>query len=160
MPIYLRPTILLSAVIGAILGIVSLIPLLNMFVFIPFCLIGGLIVFLLKKNNVVGILTINEGAIIGAISGAIAFIACSVVFVPLSLALGVFIKSYITSTLISGTSLMITSFNILVLVMLVGFVAMLFALFSAFSGLIAAFIYEKLEAKEVAEEIPEFKIDY
>ncbi len=155
----IKPVVILSALIGAIMGILILIPIINVFICLIFSLIGAGIVVFLKQRNLVGVLSVNDGAFIGAISGAVATISATIIYVPMVWFLGLFIKSYGMLSLNAGASFVIASYNIIVIAMLVFFLAMLNALFNSFSALIATYIYEKIEEKERLKDIPEFTID-
>jgi hypothetical protein len=153
--VYIKPVLIISTIIGGILGLLTLIPVVNFFVSILFGLVGGFTVYLLKKKTLVGILTLNDGAIIGAISGFISLMVASVVYIPIAFILGKFLSIF-SIGFSMNVSFLVASFNIFVTFMIVSFLGFLNAIFSAFSGLIAAFIYEKIENNK---EQAEFSID-
>lgn len=142
--VFIKPVLLFSFLCGIILGFLTLIPVVNFFITLTYWLVGGLTVFYLKRNNSVGILSLNDGTIIGAIAGFVAVFSAALVYIPLAFILGLFIKSYAIGFNMN-VSFLVASFNIFVTFMLVFFVGLLNSLFSAFSGLVVAFIYEKTE---------------
>ena len=152
---YIRPVLMISAIIGGFLGLLLLIPIVNFFVIIFFGLIGGLTIYILKRKTLVGILTLNDGAIIGAIAGFISSFAASVIYIPLAFILGNFFPMF-TIGFSMNVPFWVASFNIFVVFMIISFIGFLNAIFCSFSGIIAAFIYEQIE-KNV--EHPEFRID-
>jgi len=80
------------------------------------------------------------------------------VYLPISLILNLIFKTYYSFGFNLGSSFLINSFNLLVIVMLVMFLAMLCALFNSFSGLAASWVYEKIEDIN-KQDIPEFTIE-
>ena len=155
--VYFMPTLILSAIIGGILGLLTLIPIINLFAFLAYGLVGGLTVYLLKRKALVGILSINDGTIIGAISGFVAVIAASIVYMPIAFILGQFLAAFSIGFKMN-VPFWVASLNIFFTFMIVSFLGFLNALFSAFSGLIAAFIYEKIES-QTEQDRAEFRID-
>ncbi|MDD3012692.1 MAG: hypothetical protein PHC34_03210 [Candidatus Gastranaerophilales bacterium] len=149
----IKSSLTLGAITGAILGVILLIPFINSFsCFILFTVVGAGIIFYLKKNSFIGVLSLQDGAMIGAISGFISLITASLVYLPAS-----YILSLIFSPLSKAggnilSSFIVTSYSIFVMIMLVFFMALLSALFNAFCGLIAAYIYEKIENIPIKEE--------
>jgi len=155
----IKPSLILGAISGAALGIFLLIPFINTFsCFILFTIVGAGIVFYLKKNSFIGILSLQDGALVGAISGFISLVAAAVVYLPIS-----YILSLIFSPISKAggnliNSFMVASYSIFVMIMLTFFMALLSALFNAFSGLIAAYIYERIENNPIKEE-KEFTVE-
>ena len=73
----LKTTVILSVIIGVAAGVLFLINFLLLkflVVFALFLLAGAGIIIYLKKNQLVGILTVQDGALIGAVSGFISLI--------------------------------------------------------------------------------------
>lgn len=118
------------------MGILLLIPYISILMFfLMFVLSGIAVIVVLKRFNAVGILSIYDGCYIGAVAGFVSLICSAAVYLPFSL--------------IFGGRLLMTGFDdIVVILMLVFFTAILSALFNAFSGLITAYIYEKIETRE------------
>lgn len=152
----LKQTSILSAILGAILGVLTTIPFVRNFTFMILILfIGAVVLVYMKKNDLIGIFDVKEGAVLGAVIGFVSFIAFSIVFVPLTSLIGLVFKSYYTY----GLTYMLRASGFFVLVMLVGFLGLLSALMNAFSGLVTAYVYEVLLGiKKEQNESMEFEI--
>lgn len=148
---------ILSAILGGILGVITLIPFIKTFAFMALILcVSAIVLVYMKKNDAIGIINTKEGAILGAISGFVSFIAFSIVFVPLVSIIGLIFKSYNTY----GILYLLKASGFFVLVMLIIFIAILSALMNAFSGLVTAYVYEYLTGiKKEANENFEIEID-
>lgn len=153
-PLLIKQTSVLSAILGGILGVLTLIPFVRNFSFMILILcIGAVIIVYMKKNDLIGIIDVKEGAILGAIIGFVSFVAFSIVFVPLVSLVGLIFKGYYTF----GIPYMLGA-GFFVMVMLVIFMAILSALMNSFAGLVTAYVYEvlsgiKKEQKEQNESI-------
>lgn len=147
----LKQIAILSAIAGAGLAVVSIIPYINVFSFsILMLVLSGGILYYMKRNNMIGIFDLREGSIFGATVGFVSFIAFSIVFVPLDILLSLLSKGFhaFLSFIPVHTSFLLYFFNnfggFIVLVMLVIFVALLSALMNAFTGMVTAYIYEAI----------------
>ena len=81
----------------------------------------------------------REGSIFGAIIGFVAFIAFSIIFIPVSSIIGIIFKDYSLDVL----SFFMNDFgSFVVLILLIISTAGLAALFNGFTGLITAYLYE------------------
>lgn len=149
---------ILSAILGGILGVLTLIPFVRNFSFMLLILcISAVIIIYMKKNNLMGILDVREGAVLGAIIGFVSFIAFSIVFVPLVAIVGLIFKGYYTF----GISELLRVSGFFVLIMLIIFLGLLSALMNAFAGLVTAYMYEILSGikkEEKEEEHVDFEI--
>jgi len=144
-----KQTAILSAILGAILGVLTLIPFVRNFSFMLLILaISAVVIVYMKKNDLIGIIDVKEGAILGAIIGFISFIAFSIVFVPLVAIVGAIFKGYYTF----GITYMLRISGLFVLIMLVGFLGLLSALMNAFAGLVTAYVYEVLSGVKKEEK--------
>lgn len=156
--ILVKQTAILSAILGGILGVLTLIPFVRNFSFMLLILcVSAVIIIYMKKNDLMGIIDVKEGAILGAIIGFISFIAFSIVFIPLVAIVGLIFKGYYTF----GITYMLRVSGFFVLIMLVTFTALLSALMNAFAGLVTAYMYEVLSGikkAEKAEENVDFEI--
>jgi hypothetical protein len=149
----IKPSVTLGAISGAILGLILLIPFINTFsCLILFTVVGAGIVYYLKKNSFIGILSVQDGAMIGAISGFISLIAAALVYLPISYILSLIFSPLSKAGFSLISSFVVASYSIFVMVMLTFFMALLSALFNAFSGLIVAYIYERMENIPIKEE--------
>jgi len=145
----LKQTAILSAILGGILGVLTLIPFVRNFSFMLLILcISAVIIIYMKKNDLIGIIDVKEGVILGGFIGFVSFIAFSIVFIPLVALVGLIFKGYYTF----GITYMLRVSGFFVLVMLVVFMAILSALMNAFSGLATAYIYEALSGIKKEEK--------
>jgi len=155
--ILLKQVCILSALCGAILGILSLIPYINFFTFTALLLcLSAVILVYMKKNNRIGILDLREGAIFGGVIGFVSFLAFSAVYIPLNTLIGLVFKSsnnFVKYFFENGFG------GIIVLGMLIIFIAMLSALMNGFAGLSTAYVYEVLTGmKKESNESVNFEI--
>lgn len=152
-----KQTAILSAILGGILGVLTLIPFVRNFSFMLLILcISAVIIVYMKKNELIGIIDVREGAILGAIIGFISFVAFSIVFVPLVSIIGLIFKGYYTY----GILYLLQASGFFVLVMLMGFLAILSALMNSFSGLVTAYIYEILSGIKKEELQDKEDVDF
>ena len=136
----LKQLSILSLFAGAILGFVTVIPYLSMFSFLILILcLSAFILAYLKQNDLIGIISIREGCIFGAVIGFVSFIAFSIVYTPISMLLGWLIPSYTQGFL----RFFLTSFgSFVVMILLMILMAGISALFNGFAGLVTAYVYE------------------
>ena len=146
----LKQIALFSALIGGIIGIITLIPFIGTLAFLTLILfLSAIIIVYLKRNNLIGIIDMREGAIIGGVIGFASFIAFAIVFMPISAIIGLIFKSYYVGHLLT---MFITNFGgFFVMIMLLIFIAIISALMNAFSGVVTAYIYELLSGLKKAE---------
>ena len=91
----LKQIAILSAIAGAALAVVSIIPYINVFSFsILMLVLSGGILYYMKRNNMIGSFDLREGSIFGATVGFVSFIAFSIVFVPLDILLSLLSKGF------------------------------------------------------------------
>ena len=104
----------------------------------------------LKQNDLIGIISIKEGCIFGAVIGFVSFIAFSIVYSPISMLLGWLIPSYTQGFL----RFFMSSFgSIIVMILLMILMAGISALFNGFAGLVTAYVYELISGiKKEANE--------
>ncbi len=152
----IKQTAILSAILGGILGVLTLIPFVRNFSFMLLILaVSAVVIVYMKKNELIGIIDVREGAILGAIIGFVSFIAFSVVYMPLVVLVGAIFKNYYTF----GISYLFKVSGFFVLIMLVIFMGILSALMNAFTGLVTAYVYEMLLGiKKEENESIDFKI--
>lgn len=154
-PLIIKQTSILSAILGGIIGVLTLIPFVRNFTFLILMLaLAAVVIIYMKKNDLIGIIDSREGAILGAIIGFVSFVAFSIVYVPLVAIVGFIFKGYYTFGI--TMLLKVSGFFVLVVVML--FLAILSALMNAFAGLVTAYVYEALtgirkEEKELNESV-------
>ena len=128
----LKQLSILSAFAGAILGFITIIPYVSFisFMLLILCLSAFVLAYL-KQNELIGIISVREGCIFGAVIGFVSFLAFAVVFTPISMLLGWLIPSYT-----QGFG------SFIVMIFLIIFMGGISALFNAFSGLVTAYVYE------------------
>jgi len=143
----------IGAILGVLLGVILLIPFINgVSCFILYTSVGVAVVYYLKKRNLVGFLSYQDGALIGAVSGFISLITAAVVYLPVSYFLGILFNPISKAGSALFSSLIVASYSMFVLTMIVIFMALLSALFNAFSGLITTYVYGITEQKPTEEE--------
>lgn len=137
----LKQLAILSAFAGAILGFITVIPYVSAFSFFTLILfLSAFVIIYLKKNDLIGILSIREGCIFGALIGFVSFIAFAIIYTPISMLLGWLIPSYTQGFLRFFLAGGIGS--TIVMLMLIVFMAGISSLFNGFTGLVTAYVYE------------------
>ena len=136
----LKQLSILSAFAGVILGFITIIPYVSMLSFLILILfLSAFVLVYLKQNDLIGIISVREGCIFGAVIGFVSFIAFSIVYTPISMLLGWLIPSYTQGFL----RFFMTSFgSVIVMILLMILMAGISALFNGFAGLVTAYIYE------------------
>lgn len=136
----LKQLSILSAFAGAILGFITIIPYVSFisFMLLILCLSAFVLAYL-KQNELIGIISVREGCIFGAVIGFVSFLAFAVVFTPISMLLGWLIPAYTQGFM----RFFLGSFgSFIVMIFLIIFMGGISALFNAFSGLVTAYVYE------------------
>ncbi|MCR5265638.1 MAG: hypothetical protein K6E29_03485 [Cyanobacteria bacterium RUI128] len=142
---FLKQISLFSIIVGLCVGLLTLIPFIGGLVFVLYFLLisAGLIIYL-KKNNVLGDITVKEGAIFGAVIGIASMFGFYGSFLPLLLVISLINANY--NPLIAN--LVLYSFtnplNLFTLVFLLILGALLCGLMNCFGGGVTAYIYELL----------------
>ncbi len=133
----LKQLSILSAFAGAILGAITIIPYISLLTFlIAVTCLSAFVLAYLKQNDLIGIISIKEGCIFGAVIGFVSFIAFSIVYTPISMLLGWLIPSYTQGFL---RFFLTGGFGSLVLMI---FMAGISAMFNGVAGVITAYVYE------------------
>ena len=71
-----KQTAILSAILGGILGLLTLIPFVRNFSFMLLILcVSAVILVYMKKKDLIGVIDLKEGAVLGGIIGFVSFIA-------------------------------------------------------------------------------------
>lgn len=147
----LKQLAILSAFAGAILGFITVIPYLSMLSFLILILcLSAFVLAYLKQNDFIGIISVREGCIFGAVIGFVSFIAFSIIYTPISMLLGWLIPAYTQGFL----RFFMTSFgSFVVMILLMILMAGISALFNGFAGLVTAWVYELISGvKKEADE--------
>lgn len=139
----LKQIAILSAIAGAILGVVTIFPILKIFsILILVIFLSIIILVYMKRENLIRAFDLKEGAIMGSVVGFVSFVTAALVYMPLDLILGLippftpyfWVRPFFTL----GFAGVVTLFMLLL------FVALLSALMNAFAGLALSYIYEFL----------------
>ena len=136
----LKQLSILSGFAGVILGFVTIVPYISLFSFLILitCLSAFVLVYL-KQNELIGLISVREGCIFGAVIGFVSFIAFSVVYAPISMLLGWLFTSYTQGFL----RFFMTSFgSVVVMILLMILMAGISAMFNGFTGLVTVYVYE------------------
>ena len=149
----LKQLSIISAFAGFILGLISVIPYISFLSFMTAILIlSAFILVYLKQNELIGIISIREGCIFGALIGFVSFLAFAVGYTPISMIIGWLVPTYsqgfMRFFLTGGFG------SIIVMLLLIVFMAGISALFNGFTGLVTAYLYEIITGikKDQAQE--------
>lgn len=148
---------LLSVIAGAILGAITIIPYISFLTFMVLILfLSTFIIAYMKQNELIGIISIREGCIFGALIGFVSFIAFSVVYAPISMLIGWIFPNYTQGFL----RFFLNSFgSIIVMFLLMILMAGISALMNGFAGLVTAWVYELISGQK-KEGIENNTIDF
>ena len=137
----LKQLSILSLFAGAFLGLIGILsyPTFILSILILLFALAAIMLVYLKQNDLIGIINLREGCIIGAIIGFVAFMGFSVIFAPLSMLLGWLIPSYTLGFL---RFFMGNFGTFVVMIFLIIFMGGIGALFNGFNGLVTAYVYE------------------
>ena len=137
----LKQLAILSVFAGAVLGAITLIPYVGYVSFvIAFVFLSAFMIHYMKKNDLIGIINPQEGAIYGAVIGVVSFAAFLVILAPIASLIGLIFKSYplgFFGYLFNN----IGSFFFATLPLAV-FAVLMSALFNGFTGMVTAWVYE------------------
>jgi len=156
LPNYIKPTAFLSIILGLVFGVLLLIPIVQLFMIFPFWLIGGIVVYLLKKHNFVGQFGQKEGIIFGSVAGMTSVVAASISFIPLSMLIGAIFNT-VSASFFFTTSFLSSIFSIFVLIMLIFFIGLMNIIFNIGAALLMISILNGFEQNQ--EPAQEFKIE-
>ncbi len=134
---------LLSAIFGAALGIVTLIPYIGIISFL-ICTFaaGSIILCYMQKMKLIGETDIKNWSINGAISGLVAFIGFSLVFIPIAALIGAITKT----SYHYGITIMFKN-GFFMLLFLIAFVAITSALTNGFGAMVTAYTIKFYESQ-------------
>ena len=143
--VFIKQISLFSVLVGLGVGLITLIPFIGSLVFVLYFLLlaAGMIVYL-KKNNVIGDITVKEGGILGAVIGTTSLIGFYGSFLPLLLIISLINANYnplIANLVLYGFTNPLNLFTLIVLLILG---ALLCGLMNSFAGGVTAYIYELL----------------
>ncbi len=143
--ILLKQIAILSAFFGAVLGALTLIPYLGVisFVFL-ICFISPLVIWILVKYNCLSLSSIKDSVITGAISGFVAYMGFSIIYVPISVIL---MKLFHISANI-GVGYMLGNASFFLLLILSLFMGVLGATVNAFTGFLTFYVLDFINSIE------------
>ena len=143
--ILLKQIAILSAFFGAVLGALTLIPYLGVisFVFL-ICFISPLVIWILVKYNCLSLSSIKDSVITGAISGFVAYMGFSIIYVPISVIL---MKLFHISANI-GVGYMLGNASFFLLLVLSLFMGVLGATVNAFTGFLTFYVLDFINSIE------------
>jgi len=133
---------ILSAILGGLLGILTLIPFVGQLAFIILmCFAAVLVIWFMLKVELIDLTSNKQSIIAGAISGFISFIAFCIVYLPFVYVLGRVFNLY--SFYGVSVFLNVGSFGIIILLVL--FMGLLSATINAFTGFLTYYMLEFLK---------------
>lgn len=136
---------ILSAFFGAVLGLITLIPVVGVVSFIfLMCFIAPLVIWILVKYNCLSLESIKDSVITGATSGFVSYLGFSIIFVPISVILMKFF--HLASNY--GVGLMIGNASIFILVVISLFMGVLSATMNAFTGFLTFYVIDFINSIE------------
>ena len=129
---------ILSAILGGILGILTLVPYVGILTFIVCTFAAGSIVLIyMQKLELIGELDTKSWSIYGAIGGFVSFLGFSATFVPLATIIGAIVKT----SYYLGISLMFR-LGFFVTILMILFVAVMSALMNGFGAMTTSYVQD------------------
>lgn len=155
--VVLKRMVVISSILGAVLGVITVIPVVNVLSFLAIMFLASpSVIIYMTKYNLIGILNLKETLIYGAIIGFISFLGFSLTFVPLATIIGLIYKN----SFYLGVSMLFRE-GFFVMLLMVVFVALLGgALMNSFSALIYHQIRTYFFNYETNNDILNENIDY
>lgn len=155
--VVLKRMVVISSILGAVLGAITVIPVVNVLSFLAIMFLASpSVIIYMTKYNLIGILNLKETLIYGAIIGFISFLGFSLTFVPLATIIGLIYKN----SFYLGVSMLFRE-GFFVMLLMVIFVALLGgALMNSFSALIYHQIRTYFFNYETNNDILNENIDY
>ena len=141
----LKLVLLISVFIGGLAGILTIVPYLGQVVFWILLCLAAVIVM---RTKLLELFTVQESVTLGAIIGFVSFMTFCVVYVP---AVIILLKFFNFSSNY-GVSLILSSANFWIMLVLSVFMAILSAVINAFSGFMTFYVKEFLKTLDKNEE--------
>jgi hypothetical protein len=133
----LKQILILSAFLGLVIGLVTLIPVVGKLAFITLmCFTSAIIIVFMQRLGLMEQLDTKASVIFGAIIGFVAFIAFSIVYLPATALLDRFFN------VTSGISIALRSGTFGIISILVIFMGILAATMNAFSAFMTFYVIE------------------
>lgn len=139
---FLKQVSILSILIGLIVGLITMIPFIGNLVFVLYflALSSGLIVYL-KKNNIIGEISVKEGSILGAVIGFTSMLGFYCSFIPIFVIISLITHNFLGAFIVDGFTNVLAFFTLVFLLFLL---ALLCSLMNGFAGGVTAYVYEFL----------------
>lgn len=132
-----------SSVLGGLLALVTLIPFIGQIgFFLLMCCASVFVILFMMRLDLIEFYEIKESVVVGALIGAISYIAFSVLYIPVVIILMKFFGLYTNY----GVSLILSSASFWILVVLTAFMAVLSATVNAFSAFLTFYINEVIKS--------------
>lgn len=152
----LKQICLLSALVGLGVGIITIIPFIGSIAFMSyFLLIAAFLIVYLKRNGILGDLTIKEGGIIGSVVGVSSFLGFCVTYVPLIIIKQFIFYDFIGKMIAASFTSILTFIGLLFMIL---FTALLCGLMNCFSGAVTVYVYKILSELNKEQNSEEFKV--
>ena len=138
----LKLILLMSALLGIILGVAVLIPFVGGFAFfVLLCFVSPLVLGLLLKSDVLRLDNIAESAVLGGIVGFVSYITFSIFFMPVTMILSKVFNYNVNY----GVTLALGNANLFIIIVVSIFMGILSATLNAFSGFLTYYVSEILK---------------
>ncbi len=138
----IKKIIILSAIAGAILSILALIPIIVKFaIFILMTCVCLPIIVYLRRIRQLEIFTVKESILLGSLSGFVSYITFSAIFLPLVF----LISKVIPINYLGGLVLVLNLSNFGLLLMFTIFISTVSIIFNAFSSLLYYYVTNSFE---------------
>lgn len=148
----LRQVGILSSILGALFGIITLIPIIGNISFLALmCLSSAIVILIMVHCELLDRLSVKESVSLGALIGFVSFIAFAIIYLPCVAILAKVFKLYS----LYGISLMMSVGSFGVIIMLTVFVAILSSVINAFSAFLTFYgidLYNNLKKNELPNQ--------
>ncbi|MDR1168843.1 MAG: hypothetical protein LBK53_08170 [Heliobacteriaceae bacterium] len=135
----LKQALALSALMGAVLGVLTLIPLAGKIAFfILLCFSSVIVIIFMLRLGLTKKLSVTESVMLGALTGFIAFIAFCAVYLPAVFILGQVFRIYS----LYGVYIVLKAGSFWIISVLVIFTGVLSAVINAFSAFLTSYLPE------------------
>lgn len=132
-----------SSILGGLLALITLIPFIGQIgFFILMCFASVFVILFMMKLDLIEFYEIRESVIVGALIGAISYIAFSIIYIPVVIILMRLFGIYTNY----GVSLILSSASLWLLIILTVFMAVLSATLNAFFAFLTYYIAELIKS--------------
>lgn len=135
----LKQIMILSLVLGIVLGILTAIPFIGQIAFfILICLVSAVVIVFLSKLGILDVADVKESVVLGSIVGFVSFLAFCVSYIPIMI---IFAKGFHLYSNY-GVAMMLGNAGLGMIIVLSLFMAILSATINAFTGFVTYYIME------------------